>query len=41
MNSAVHFLLASNVKSNARNKPDNFETALARPLHLLGDWEMY
>ena len=32
--------LASNVKSNARNKPADFETALARPLDLPGEWEM-
>ena len=32
--------LASNVKSNARNKPADFETALARPLNLPGEWEV-
>ena len=32
--------LASNVKSNARNKPANFETALAKPLNLPGEWEV-
>ena len=32
--------LASNVKSNARNKPADFATALARPLDLPGEWEV-
>ena len=32
--------LASNVKSNARNKPVDFETALAKPLDLPGEWEV-
>ena len=32
--------LASNVKSNARNKPADFETALAKPLDLPGEWEV-
>ena len=32
--------LASNVKSNARNKPHDFETTLAKPLDLPGDWEV-
>ena len=32
--------LASNVASNAQNKPNDFETALARPLDLPGDWEV-
>ena len=32
--------LASNVKSNARNKPADFETALAKPLELPGEWEV-
>ena len=32
--------LVSNVKSSARNKPADFETALARPLDLPGDWEV-
>ena len=32
--------LASNVASNAQNKPNDFETALAKPLDLPGDWEV-
>ena len=32
--------LVSNVKSSARNKPADFETELARPLDLPGDWEV-
>ena len=32
--------LASNVKGNARNKPADFETALARPLDLPWVWEV-
>ena len=32
--------LASNVKSNARNKPADFEIALTRPLDLPGEWEV-
>ena len=32
--------LASNVKSNARNKPADFETALAKPLDLPGRCEV-
>ena len=32
--------LSSNVQSNARNKPADFETALARPLDLPGEWEV-
>ena len=32
--------LASNVKSNARNKPTDFENALAKTLDLLTDWEV-
>ena len=32
--------LASNVTSNKRNKPAAFETALAKPLDLPGEWEV-
>lgn len=32
--------LASNVTSNKRNKPAAFETALAKPLDMPGDWEV-
>lgn len=32
--------LASNVSSNKRNKPAAFETALAKPLELPGEWEV-
>ena len=32
--------LASNVKSNARNQPADFETALARPLESPEEWEV-
>ena len=36
----IQVTLASNVKSNARNKPPDFETALAKPLELPGVWEV-
>ena len=36
----VQVTLASNVKSNTRNKPADFETALAKPLDLAGEWEV-
>ena len=32
--------LASNVKSNKRNKPASFETDLAKPLDMPGEWEV-
>ena len=32
--------LESNVKSNARNKPADFETSLARPVDLAREWEV-
>lgn len=32
--------LASNVTSNIRNKPSSFETTLAKPLELPGEWEV-
>ena len=32
--------LTSNVKSNARNKPADFETSLAKPMDLPGEWEV-
>ena len=33
-------MLASNVASNAHNKPNDFETTLAKPLDLPGEWEV-
>ena len=32
--------LPSNVKGHPRNKPVQFETTLAKPLDLPGDWEV-
>jgi hypothetical protein len=32
--------LISNVKSNPNNKPAQFETQLAKPLDLTGDWDV-
>ena len=36
----IQVTLASNVKSNVRNKPADFETTLAKTLDLLGEWEV-
>ena len=33
-------LLPSNVKGNPRNKPNLYETTLATPLDLLGEWDV-
>ena len=33
-------LLPSNVKSNPRNKPNLYETELAKPLDLPGEWDL-
>ena len=36
----VHVLLLSNVKGNPRNKPSLYETELAKPIDLLGEWDV-
>ena len=33
-------LLSSNVKGNPRNKPNIYETELAKPLDLPGEWDV-
>ena len=33
-------LLPSNVKGNPRNKPNQYETELAKPLDLSGEWDV-
>ena len=33
-------MLPSNVGSNPRNKPNQYETALAKPLDLPGEWDV-
>ena len=33
-------VLPSNVGSNPRNKPNQYETALAKPLDLPGEWDV-
>ena len=33
-------LLPSNVKGNPKNKPNLYETKLAKPLDLLGEWDV-
>ena len=39
-NSEFQVTLASNVLSDAKNSPNSFETKLARPVDLNGDWEV-
>ena len=39
MINSFQLTLLSNVKSNYRNKPADFESTLAHPLELEGDWE--
>ena len=33
-------LLSSNVKSNPRNKPNLYETKIAKPINLPGEWDL-
>ena len=40
MSNEFQVLLLSNVKGNPRNKPNLYETELAKPLDLLGEWHV-
>ena len=40
MSDEFQVLLPSNVKGNPRNKPNQFETELAKPLDLPGEWDV-